>query len=93
LAQEFAQWVEASSDFEMAAPAPLNLVCFRHRGGDAINQVLLQEVNSSGALYLTHTKLDGKVTLRMSIGQTQTEEQHVQRAWKQLQATAARLAS
>jgi aromatic-L-amino-acid decarboxylase len=93
LAQEFARWVEASGDFEMAAPAPLNLICFRHRGGDAINQALLQEVNSSGELYLTHTKLNGKVTLRMSVGQTQTEEQHVQRAWKQLQATAARLAS
>lgn len=92
LAQEFARWVEASDDFEVVAPAPLNLVCFRHLDGDAVNQALLQEINSSGALYLTHTKLDGKVTLRMSIGQTQTEMQHVRRAWEQLRTTAARLA-
>jgi aromatic-L-amino-acid decarboxylase len=91
LAQEFARWVGASADFELAAPAPLNLVCFRHRGGDALNQALLEALNASGALYLTHTKLDGKFTLRMSIGQTQTEARHVARAWELIQVTAASL--
>jgi aromatic-L-amino-acid decarboxylase len=88
LAREFAAWVVESDDFELAAPSPLNLVCFRHRGGDAINQLLLDELNNSGALYLTHTKLDGKLTLRMSIGQTHTEARHVAQAWELLRSTA-----
>ncbi|MCU0728447.1 MAG: pyridoxal-dependent decarboxylase, partial [Planctomycetes bacterium] len=84
LGQEFARWVSASPDFELAAPAPLNLVCFRHRGGDGENQRILDQVNASGKLFLTHTKLDGKLTLRMSIGQTMTEERHVRAAWEAL---------
>jgi len=90
LAQQFAAWVRADSDFELAAPAPLNLVCFRHRAGDAFNQELLERLNRSGALYLTHTKLEGKHTLRMSIGQLQTEERHVAAAWSRIQAEARR---
>ncbi len=92
LAQEFAAWVEADPDFELAAPVPLNLVCFRHVGGDAINAALLAELNASGALYLTHTKLDGRYTLRMSIGQTHTERRHVAAAWARIEATAAQVA-
>ncbi|MBW1981916.1 MAG: aspartate aminotransferase family protein, partial [Deltaproteobacteria bacterium] len=57
LAQEFAGWVEQSDRFELAAPAPLNLVCFRHVGGDELNRRLLTHLNESGALYLTHTTL------------------------------------
>jgi aromatic-L-amino-acid decarboxylase len=91
LAQEFARWIDASDDFELAAPSPLNLVCFRHRAGDAANQALLERLNHSGALYLTHTKLDGKLTLRMSIGQTQTELQHVAQAWQRIQESAAQV--
>ena len=67
---------------ELAAPAPLNLVCFRHRGGDAVNQAILDRLNASGELFLTHTKLDGKLVLRMSIGQTHTERRHVEAAWE-----------
>jgi aromatic-L-amino-acid decarboxylase len=93
LAQEFAAWVEADADFELAAPAPLNLVCFRHVGGDAINVALLADLNASGALYLTHTKLDGRYTLRMSIGQTHTELSHIAAAWARIVATAAQVAA
>jgi len=82
LAQEFARWVEEDKRFEMAAPAPLNLVCFRHRGGDDANQRLMDELNASGKIFLTHTKLDGKLTLRMSIGGTWTRRRHVERAWE-----------
>jgi aromatic-L-amino-acid decarboxylase len=89
LAQQFASWVEADKDFELAAPAPLNLICFRHRGGDALNQSILDRLNQSGDLYLTHTKLDGKFTLRLCIGQAATESQHVQRAWRRIQETAS----
>lgn len=84
LAQQFASWVRADKDFELAAPAPLNLVCFRHRDGDEKNQKIMEQLNHSGALYLTHTKLNGKFTLRMSIGQTSTELRHVERAWQSI---------
>lgn len=86
LAQQFASWVQADKNFELAAPAPLNLVCFRHRSGDETNQRILDNLNRSGKLYLTHTKLAGKLTLRMSIGQTNTELRHVKRAWERIRA-------
>ena len=89
LAQQFASWVQADKDFELAAPSPLNLVCFRHRAGDAMNQHILDNVNRSGKLYLTHTKLAGKLTLRMSIGQTHTELPHVQQAWQRIRAQSS----
>ena len=96
LAQQFASWVRDDSQnegqFELAAPVPLNLVCFRHRGGDAINQSIMDRLNQSGDLYLTHTKLDGKFTLRLCIGQTTTELQHVQRAWRRIREQASALA-
>jgi aromatic-L-amino-acid decarboxylase len=88
LAQQFAEWVRASDDFELAAPVPLNLVCFRHTGGDAVNQQIMDRINRSGDLFFTHTKLDGKLTLRMSISQTQTRLEHVQRAWARILAEA-----
>ena len=88
LAQKFKSWVETSASFELAAPAPLNLVCFRHVGGDALNRNLLEALNVSGQLYLTHTTLGGRYTLRMSIGQSWTQESHVVEAWKTIQKTA-----
>jgi aromatic-L-amino-acid decarboxylase len=91
LAQQFAGWVQESAEFELAAPAPLNLVCFRHRGGDQANQEIMDRLNGSGELYLTHTKLDGKLTLRMSIGVTTTQARHVQAAWDKIRAAARAL--
>jgi len=88
LAQEFVSWVQAAADFELAAPAPLNLVCFRHKGGDDANRRIMESVNASGDLFLTHTILDGRYTLRMSIGQTNTGRRHVQQAWQKIQAVA-----
>lgn len=82
LAQEFAEWVKSHPSFELVVNPPLNLVCFRHLGGDRINQVILNSLNSSGKLYLTPTKLDQKITLRMSIGQATTERINVEQAWK-----------
>ncbi len=84
LAQEFASWVELEPRFELAAPVPLNLVCFRHIGGDSVNQAIMDKLNASGNLYLTHTKLYDQLTLRMSIGQARTNSSHVQQAWKLL---------
>lgn len=92
LAQQFAAWVRAEMDFEVVVPPPLNLVCFRHRGGDEFNQRLLEELNASGRLYLTHTKLGDRFVLRFCVGQTHTEARHVQAAWEFIRATAAALA-
>lgn len=89
LAQQFASWVREDDQFELAAPAPLNLVCFRHRGGDAVNETLMDRLNRSGDLYLTHTKLNGRFTLRFCVGQTNTELRHVERAWKRIREEAA----
>ncbi|HUU28667.1 MAG TPA: pyridoxal-dependent decarboxylase [archaeon] len=91
LARKFARCVEESERFELAVQPPLNLVCFRHVGGDAINQRLLERLNRSGSLYLTHTKLSGRYTLRLCVGQTHTEARHVDQAWHRIQETAAEL--
>ncbi len=91
LAQEFAEWVKHDQRFELAAPAPLNLICFRLKSGDAANQALMDRLNRSGDLYLTHTKLNGLITLRLCVGQTNTEARHVKRAWKRIQEEAQKL--
>ncbi len=92
LAREFAAWVEADPDFEIVAPVPLNLVCFRHRAGDAFSEKLLNALNEGGTAYLTHTKLNGQYVLRMVIGQTHTERRHVEATWQSLRALATALA-
>lgn len=91
LARLFAGWVEADGDFELAVDPPLNLVCFRHRGGDAVNRQILDSLNATGKIYLTHTRLDERYTLRFSIGQAQTTERHVATAWRLIRETAASL--
>ena len=91
LAQQFLGWVKSDSRFEVAALAPLNLVCFRHRGGDAPNEELMNRLNRSGDLYLTHTRLSGKYTLRFCVGQTNTEYRHVEQAWQKIQEEAGKL--
>jgi aromatic-L-amino-acid decarboxylase len=91
LAQQFAGWVRADTRFELSAPVPLNLVCFRHKGGDDVNQALMERLNHSGDLYLTHTKLANRTTLRLCVGQTNTEARHVERAWKRIQEEADRV--
>jgi len=91
LAQKFASWVRNDKDFELVAPVPLNLVCFRHRRGDKVNQAIMDRVNQSGDLFFTHTRLRDKLTLRMSIGQTNTELRHVERAWQRIKEEAGAL--
>ncbi len=88
LAREFADWVSADPDFRLAAPPALNLVCFRHVRGDAANRELLERLNSSGQVYLTHTVLDGALALRLCVGQAQTERRHVLAAWELIRAVA-----
>jgi aromatic-L-amino-acid/L-tryptophan decarboxylase len=88
LAQEFANWIRQEKRFELAAPVPFNLVCFRDKRGDAANQAIMDRLNQSGDLFLTHTKLNGKLTLRLSVGQTNTKREHVERAWKRIREIA-----
>ena len=93
LAQEFVAWLGQDERFELAAPAQLNLVCFRLREGEDANQRLMDRLNASGDLFLTHTKLDGKFTLRLCIGQTNTEARHVEHAWQRIQQETEKLAN
>ena len=99
LAQEFKEWVEGSQDFELLAPVPLNTICFRFHPGrrsgkdlspeelERLNKALLDEVNRSGKIYMTHTRLGEDFCLRLSIGQTQTRREHVVQAWEAIQGS------
>jgi len=82
IAQTFLKWVRNDSRFELMAPAPLNLICFRLKASDEVNEELLQRLNRSGSLYVSHTRLNGKYTIRFCVAQTNTELPHVQRAWR-----------
>jgi aromatic-L-amino-acid decarboxylase len=88
LAQEFASWVDQDDQFELVVPPPLNLVCFRHRGGDRTSQKLLDRLNTSGDIYMTHTRLSDHYVIRFCVGQTYTERRHVEQAWQRIQEVA-----
>jgi aromatic-L-amino-acid decarboxylase len=101
LARLFASWIDASTEFERVAPVPFSVVCFRARpspsrgwlppsGGssldaDALNERILDGVNASGEIFISHTRLNGRYTLRLAIGNLHTNETHVRRAWELLQ--------
>ena len=103
LAREFASWVEASPDWEILAPTPFSVVCFRARPRvegetdtallDALNERLMNAVNATGKAFLSHTKLNGVFTLRLAVGNIRTDETHVRRAWQLLNDELARLSS
>ncbi len=91
LAQTFAGWVQHTDGWELCAPVPFSLVCFRSAPAgasaeecDRRNAAILQRVNASGEAYLSHTKLGGRYVLRLAIGNIRTEERHVARAWELL---------
>lgn len=90
LARLFASWVDGSPDFELMAPVPFALVCFRAttvRDPDTVNERLMNEINASGQAYLSHTKLDGKFALRLSVGSIRVEERHLRKVWDLLNST------
>jgi len=82
MAREFAAWVRDDPDFMLAAPVPLNLVCLKHRAGDAATQRVMDHVNGSGRAFISHTRLRGELVLRVCVGQSQTEERHVRALWE-----------
>jgi aromatic-L-amino-acid decarboxylase len=95
LARQFRAWVEGEPGFEVMAPSPFGLVCFRHHPAgmdeadlDRHNEALLARVNASREVYLTHTRLDGRYTIRMAIGARATELRHVQEAWALIAASS-----
>ena len=89
LAKLLESWVEESENWEMLAPAPFALVCFRAcpksvEDLDTLNEKLMNSTNESGEAYISHTKLNGKFTLRVSIGNIKVEERHIEKLWNLL---------
>jgi aromatic-L-amino-acid decarboxylase len=102
LARLFASWVDEHDDFERVAPVPFSVVCFRARPRglgatplelDEFNMRLLDSVNASGDVFLSHTRLGDRVVLRLAIGHLRTAERHVSRAWSLLREHTAQLAA
>ena len=89
LAALFEEWVRAEPGWEVCAPRPFALVCFRHEGTDEENEALLERVNASGEVFLSHTRLDGRFVLRLAIGNERTTEDDVRLAWDVLRREAA----
>ncbi|MCP5151603.1 MAG: aminotransferase class V-fold PLP-dependent enzyme [Ectothiorhodospiraceae bacterium] len=83
--------IDADPDFERVGAAPLTLVCFRLRGDDDRNQALLDAVNEGGETYITHTRVDGRLVLRIAVGATSTEHRHVEQAWEVIRTRARAL--
>jgi len=84
LARLFASWVEAEPGWEIAAPYPFSVVCFRRDASDEENEQLMERANATGEVYLSHTKLNGRFVLRLAVGNLRTTEADVARAWEVL---------
>lgn len=94
LAREFESWVAAEPGWELLAPTPFSTVCFRFAPSgfpdlDALNEALLNAVNATGRVFLSHTRLGDRFTLRLAIGNLRTERRHVELAWRLLREQAA----
>lgn len=89
MAQTFAEWVDADSNFERVAPVPFSVVCFRYNGSDEENHRILEQVNDSGKVFLSHTVLNGKFVMRVAIGNLGTSPADVRGAWELLKEAAA----
>jgi len=78
-------------DWELCAPRPFSVVCFRLHGDDSRNQELVRRVNASGEIFISATVLDGRYVLRLAVGQMSTREEDIERAWDVLRRDAAGL--
>ena len=90
LAALFEQWVRDEPGWEVCAPRPFSLVCFRRDGSDEENEALLERVNATGEAFLSHTRLDDRLVLRLAIGNARTTEDDVRHTWELLRGEAAR---
>ncbi len=98
LAEKFRGWIEESGEFELMAPVNLSMVCFRWNDGtyaeeelNEINRQLLDRINSSGEVYLSHSELAGKFILRLVVAQRSTEDRHVEKARRIIREAAAKI--
>jgi aromatic-L-amino-acid decarboxylase len=91
LASLFAGWVDDEPGWELAAPQCFSLVCFRLAGADEINEVLLERVNASGEIFISHTRLNGRYVLRLAVGNAGTSEDDLRLAWDVLRREARSL--
>jgi aromatic-L-amino-acid decarboxylase len=91
LAAEFESWVAAAPGWELCAPRRFSVVCFRPAGSDERSRELLERVNASGEVFISHAVLAGRYVLRLAVGQLNTTEDDVRRAWEVLQQEAGRL--
>jgi len=91
LATLFEEWVRADPEWEVVAPRHFSLVCFRLRRSDKDNEQLLEQVNASGDVFISHTRLAGRYVLRLAIGNFRTSEEDVRFAWDVLRREAAAL--
>ncbi len=90
-AQDFASWVRETPTFEVVAPVPFSLVCFRYRGPDEENRKLLAAINAEGSTFLSHTILNGRFVLRMAVGNVRTTAADVRRTWDCVLSASRRL--
>ena len=81
LAELFESWVRGEPGWELCAPRPFSVVCFRRNGSDEENEALMERVNAGGEIFISHTKLNGRLVLRLAVGNARTTEADVQRAW------------
>jgi aromatic-L-amino-acid decarboxylase len=98
LARLLGEWIDRAPGFERLAPIPFSVVCFRALPGpagehheaeiDAMNERLLEAINSTGEIFISHTRLNGRYAIRLAIGNLHTTEAHVARAWTLLQQHA-----
>jgi aromatic-L-amino-acid decarboxylase len=98
LAQQLASWIDEHPDFHRVAPVPFSVVCFRwcpagstmtDAEADAANERLLARANANGSVFLSHTRVGGRIALRVAIGNIATGEEHIRRAWSLLQECAS----
>jgi aromatic-L-amino-acid/L-tryptophan decarboxylase len=97
IAELFASWVRKSDNFELLAPVPFALVCFRAcpqgvENLDELNERIMNAINTSGEAYISHTKLNGIFTLRVSVGSVHVEERHLEKLWRILNETLEEIA-
>jgi aromatic-L-amino-acid decarboxylase len=85
LGKHFASLVESDKRFEIVAPVPFSSVCFRLKTNDAENESLIDRVNATGKIFISHTRLNGKLTIHFTVGNLRTTEAHVDAAWKLIQ--------
>ena len=88
LAALFEEWVRDEPGWELCAPRPLSVVCFRHDGSDEENEALLERVNSTGEIFISPTRVAGRYVLRLAVGNARTTEDDIRRAWEVLQRCA-----